>query len=451
MSNTSVQNESFVEQSSRFKTNSDPTLKTDRFIPLRKSNQSEISSPSIFCHQLPIINTQFDYEDFDNIFEKQFFGQTDKVRTRESPITPFPIENNDFETTSSFFKNTSSFYSYKSLGIQEKKPFRLPKKPLKILDLPGMEDDYYTNLLDWSIKDQIAICLENKIYSYDYNTSKTIEIYEAFSCEAISSLCYNHDGSQLVFGNILGQIFIWDIEKQAEVHVFNSHSDRIGCIDWKTNGVISGSKDKTAIFNDPRIAKTKSLVICAHSQEICGIRWNNEQSLIATGGNDNKVCIWDFSSQKKIMTGCHESGVKALAWSQKQYGILATGGGTNDRCLKVWNTNTQSLEYERNVEAQICSLIYSKLTNDVISGQGSDVNDIRIWRSNGLKKVGVLSGHTLRPLHLALSPNGSILASASPDETMRFWKIIDEKRFENEEVIINQNKDQLKNDVNLLR
>jgi cell division cycle protein 20 (cofactor of APC complex) len=31
----------------------------------------------------------------------------------------------------------------------------------------------------------------------------------------------------------------------------------------------------------------------------------------------------------------------------------------------------------------------------------------------------------MRVLHLALSPNGSTIASAAPDETLRFWKVFD--------------------------
>lgn len=34
----------------------------------------------------------------------------------------------------------------------------------------------------------------------------------------------------------------------------------------------------------------------------------------------------------------HQAAVKALAWSPHQHGLLASGGGTADRCIKFWNT-----------------------------------------------------------------------------------------------------------------
>lgn len=33
----------------------------------------------------------------------------------------------------------------------------------------------------------------------------------------------------------------------------------------------------------------------------------------------------------------HNAAVKALAWSFKQHGLLASGGGTADRCLRFWD------------------------------------------------------------------------------------------------------------------
>jgi cell division cycle protein 20 (cofactor of APC complex) len=38
-------------------------------------------------------------------------------------------------------------------------------------------------------------------------------------------------------------------------------------------------------------------------------------------------------------------------------------------------------------------------------------------------KTAELWGHESRVLHLALSPNGTTVASTAPDETLRFWKV----------------------------
>lgn len=40
-----------------------------------------------------------------------------------------------------------------------------------------------------------------------------------------------------------------------------------------------------------------------------------------------------------------------------------------------------------------------------------------------MKKIADLRGHSSRVLHLALSPDGTTVASAAADETLRFWKV----------------------------
>ena len=39
----------------------------------------------------------------------------------------------------------------------------------------------------------------------------------------------------------------------------------------------------------------------------------------------------------------HQAAVKALAWCPFQSNLLATGGGTADRCIKFWNTSTGAM------------------------------------------------------------------------------------------------------------
>ena len=40
----------------------------------------------------------------------------------------------------------------------------LSKTPFKILDAPGLSDDFYLNLLDWSSDNLLAVALESTVY-----------------------------------------------------------------------------------------------------------------------------------------------------------------------------------------------------------------------------------------------------------------------------------------------
>ena len=67
--------------------------------------------------------------------------------------------------------------------------------------------------------------------------------------------------------------------------------------------------------------------------QVCGLKWSSDYSQLASGGNDNKLMVWDpkTSFTHPQVYSDHVAAVKALAWSPHQRGLLASGGGTADR------------------------------------------------------------------------------------------------------------------------
>lgn len=93
---------------------------------------------------------------------------------------------------------------------------KIPNKPYRVLDAPGLSDDFYLNLLDWSSQNTIAIGLENQVFLW---CCKKTKAYKLFSYEEspgdsrskmVTSLIWNPDGTELAVGNNYGQTEIWD-------------------------------------------------------------------------------------------------------------------------------------------------------------------------------------------------------------------------------------------------
>lgn len=90
-----------------------------------------------------------------------------------------------------------------------------------------------------------------------------------------------------------------------------------------------------------RAGKGPTSSMIAHTEEVCGLKWSTEGNLLASGGNENIIYIWEASSMStsKFLHKFdeHRAAVKALAWCPFQFNVLASGGGTNDGCIKIWN------------------------------------------------------------------------------------------------------------------
>lgn len=77
--------------------------------------------------------------------------------------------------------------------------------------------------------------------------------------------------------------------------------------------------------------------------QVCGLKWSPDDREVASGGNDNQLYIWNLNSLSPITKfSDHNAAVKAIAWSPHQHGLLASGGGTADRCIRFWNSATNT-------------------------------------------------------------------------------------------------------------
>ena len=86
--------------------------------------------------------------------------------------------------------------------------------------------------------------------------------------------------------------------------------------------------------------------------------------MIASGGNDNKLVIWDLKKSLEIARFTeHTAAVKAIGWCPHTSGLIASGGGTADRHLRFFSTNSLSQVYSVDTGSQVCNLLFSKLSN----------------------------------------------------------------------------------------
>ncbi len=112
-----------------------------------------------------------------------------------------------------------------------------------------------------------------------------------------------------------------------------------------------------------------------HKQEVCGLRWSFDDQQLASGGNDNKLMIWSLhNNQPLVKFSEHTAAVKAIGWSPHQNGLLASGGGTADRCIRFWNTNTLQPINFIDTGSQVCNLMFSKNVNEIVSTHGYSLN-----------------------------------------------------------------------------
>jgi WD40 repeat protein len=170
------------------------------------------------------------------------------------------------------------------------------------------------------------------------------------------------------------------------------------------------SEDQSALF-DWHGAMTLLARMNIHTQQICGLAWSADGELFASGGNDNSCFLFetkkilgpDTSSAnilatldvregpagESIYTVTDRTGqvlhlqhtvarhkwtlnaaVKAMAFCPWQRGLLAIGGGSNDRCIHFYHTRSGTCLATIDCAAQVTSLVWSQNRREIAATFG---------------------------------------------------------------------------------
>ncbi|NXT44943.1 CDC20 protein, partial [Pelecanoides urinatrix] len=326
--------------------------------------------------------------------------------------------------------NLKVLYSQKMTpGSSRKNGRYIPSMPDRILDAPEIRNDYYLNLIDWSSQNFLAVALDNSVYLWNHTSGEIIQLLQMeHPDDYVSSVSWIKEGNYLAVGTSNAEVQLWDIQQQKRLRNMTSHSSRVGSLSWNSYILSSGARTGHIHHHDVRVAEHHVATLAGHTQEVCGLKWSLDGRYLASGGNDNLVNIWpctqgDSGDFAPIQTFTqHQGAVKAVAWCPWQSNVLATGGGTSDRHIRIWNVCSGTCLSAVDAHSQVCSILWSTNYKEFISGHGFAQNQLVIWKYPTMAKVTELRGHTARVLNLTMSPDGATVASAAADETLRLWR-----------------------------
>lgn len=266
-----------------------------------------------------------------------------------------------------------SFTEEISAGISKKR--KISKLPCKVLDAPALQDDYYLNLIDWGSQNLLAVGLSSSVYLWNANNSKVSKLCDLGISDSATSVSWALKGPHIALGTNSGEVQIWDANKMKRMRILHGHTNRVGAIAWNSALLTTGSRDKTILHRDLRSNSHSTSKLLGHKQEVCGLKWSPDEQQLCSGGNDNKLLVWNaYSNEPVLRFSDHVAAVKAMAWSPHQHGLLVSGGGTADRTIKFRNTLTGSTLQSVEVGSQVCNLIFSRSLNELVSTHGYSHN-----------------------------------------------------------------------------
>jgi cell division cycle protein 20 (cofactor of APC complex) len=351
-----------------------------------------------------------------NVLGKESFSSVKVLSYKHKPQRQEPNQN-----------ELKVLYSCNRDGATKLRPKSsrvVPQSAERILDAPGLEDDFYGHPVDWSINNVVAIALSEMVFLFDVGSGRTEKLL-TLNSGTVTGLRWTGEGLHLSVGTTAGEVQIWDSVQAKQLRSLRGHGGRIGALAWNDHILSSGAADAEVHHHDVRVKDhLAGRLVGAHSDLVCGLDYSVD-GWLASGCNGNTVCIWDgVGARKPIHTLTeHRAAVKAMRWCPWQRHVLATGGGSADRQVCLWNASSGRLLMSVDAESQVTDVMWGKQDKELLTAHGYSRNHLSLWKYPSLVKAADLEGHTGRVVGMAQSPDGSLVCSASSDETLCFWRV----------------------------
>jgi len=141
------------------------------------------------------------------------------------------------------------------------------------------------------------------------------------------------------------------------------------------------------------------------------VAWSADNMILASGGSDSKVILWNKEGDLIKVLEVPEFGVKSVAWSSDE--TLAVSA---KKMIRLWDSNGNKI-------GEFDAKAYDKLAwspdGKILASNTMD-SKVNIWKVDGTH-IKELTGHTSYINGLGWSSDGALFVTASEDAKIRLW------------------------------
>lgn len=359
-----------------------------------------------------------------------FDQNTCQENTQQTRILKYDTKSNTSKPAV-YKPQIPQFTKRQSLKLSTSEPKRQPlycSKSAKVLDAPGLVDNFYYHHTDFADDDTLLVAIGNEVYSFDCTSNSTEQLHCVDEGLEIASVTSHPDTDMFALGLSSGEVTLVDCETGQTMRrlVDTRNNLRVSALGLSGHILGHGTKFGQMLLFDIRCSGDAFAKWSCHEQEVCSLRFSGHNShTLASGGNDNRVVLYDLRQIQPLQnTVCHKAAVKALDFSRTSQRVLFSGGGSGDNTLCRWDSAQMSLHSQAHVGSQVCSLV---TTSDdlLITAHGWPDNRVEVRHCESLDLLASFGGHTQRVLNVSVNPSHTMIVSSSADETLRFWPIQD--------------------------
>ncbi|OAG29639.1 polyadenylation factor subunit 2 [Nematocida displodere] len=250
---------------------------------------------------------------------------------------------------------------------------------------------------------------------FSFNFETILQAHDS----ALRAMCWTPHGDYLLSGDQAGIVKYWQ-PSMNNLQILEPHKEAVRDISFSPRGTkfCTASDDGTIKVIDFREAKEEN-TLTGHGWDVRVAQWHKRHALIASGGKDNLIKLWDPRGKDCTTLHIHKNTILCLKWSNNGESILSGG---KDQVIKMFNLRAMKEEfsYKGHQKEATALTMHPSIDNLFVSGGGE--GSVYIWQKHNEHPLRVIpDAHNKTIWSMDFHPVGHILATGSVDNTVRFW------------------------------
>jgi WD40 repeat protein/DNA-binding SARP family transcriptional activator len=249
--------------------------------------------------------------------------------------------------------------------------------------------------------------------------------------EGVNDVVFSPDGTRVATASTDMTARVWDLATGEAVVTLEGHSGFVFTVDFGPDGTLlaTGSEDGLARVWDLEAPATTTtsqalLTLAGHTVGVGCVAFNADGTLLATSSAEEGIAkVWDITpegSRELLTLAGHDHAVFHIAYSPDGT-RLATA--SFDGTAKVWDTCTgQDLLTLTGHTGWVYGVAFSPDMTRLATASQDGTS--RAWDLATGQELLTLDGHGGSVFDVSFSPDGTRLATASEDGTAKVWDLV---------------------------